>query len=126
MIKSWWRRFTRRELELAPDTQPVEPTPSATLPDDGISEIDVPEHYARAIATLGEVAQHIAEGGVDTFMMVVQHTDGRLYKLVFAGKQDIDMERISVATIGHGKDMLHYMATLQGNAPPDNRSDREQ
>ncbi len=126
MIKRLWNRLTRRELTLAPDTPPAPLTPSATLPLDEDPVFDAPDHHVSAIDTLGEVAQHLAEGWVSAFMLVVQHTDGRLYRMVFAGAQDTDMERVSVATMDHGKAMLKYMASLQGNAPPDNRSDREQ
>lgn len=109
------------ELTLEPDLPPDPDDPSGTL--DAATGVDLPEHCVRTIQTLGEIVDGIVDGDLLAFNLTFESRQWGLQKLTFTQNQTVDMERLSVATMEHGHGLIKYLATLQGTAPPNNRSE---
>lgn len=87
----------------------------------------MPEHCAWAVTCLGDLAEGVVDGEVTAFSVTVQMADGEIVRSTFVRDvKAFDFSGFCVATMAHGKTLLKYAATRQGNAPLQNRSDREQ
>lgn len=120
----WWVRFWAALRGLW-SRSPSEPSPpSGTLPaDESDAVVVVPEHIARAIIGLGNLADAVREGEVPAFVLFYQTRSG-VHRMEFA-TDDGQFERIATATMDFGWRLHRKVARRQGNAPPQNRSEQD-
>jgi hypothetical protein len=120
----WVRFWAAFSGWFSPSPQPPSPQPSATLDADEEPVRVIPEQVARTLGRLDMIAERLISGDISGLVLFAE--DSGAIDCMWQFPPGADKESMAVALKQYAHNLHLTAVRLQGNAPPNNRSELTQ
>lgn len=103
---------------------PSSPQPSATLVPDEVPMVPIDPKIARTLTRLDDVAEGLVRGDIKNLVVFAETDAGVAYLWLLPDELNHEPMALAIKEFGH--DLHKGVVRTQGNAPPQNRSNRAQ